>query len=108
MIRSALGFRILHVLFGLYLFFILGYVYACGIADRRDWLLFVSVGSLLLEGVVLLVWRGRCPITLLQERHGDDRGFFGLFLPRALWPYVIPFFAAVAGVGLLLVAWRCL
>ncbi|MHC5036244.1 MAG: hypothetical protein ACYTHM_02930 [Planctomycetota bacterium] len=106
--RTALFFRALHVLFGLYLFTILGIVYYCGITGETGVFLWIAAGSLLAEGLILLLWRGRCPISLVQERHGDDKGFFGLFLPRKAWPFVLPILSVVSAIGLLLVAVNCL
>ncbi|MHC4601307.1 MAG: hypothetical protein ACYS47_20115 [Planctomycetota bacterium] len=100
---KAFFFRALHVVLGLYLLFILGYVYICGLSGRRDGLLWIAVASLAFEGLVLLFWGGRCPVSLVQEKYGDDKGFFGLFLPRKAWPWVVPCLSAVSGLGILLV-----
>ncbi len=104
MSRTAALFRAVHIVLGFYLLFVIGYVYFCGFTGRRDVLLWVCIASLVIEGVVLAAWRGRCPVTLIQESHGDDKGFFGLFLPRRIWPFVIPFFTVVSILGILMVA----
>jgi len=52
-------------------------------------------------------WTGSCGIgEFLQRNLGDDRGFFGLFLPAWALPCVIPFFGVLTllGFGLLFVA----
>jgi hypothetical protein len=58
------------------------YILYCAIARRYDWTLLGAVAFILLEGLVLLINRFRCPLTTLAERWGADHGAItDLFLP---------------------------
>jgi len=59
--------------------------------------------SILLEGLLLFANKGECPLTLFQNRLGDDKGFFDLFLPNKALPYVIPIFTILTTLATILI-----
>jgi hypothetical protein len=67
----------------------------------------VAVGLLLVESVVLVVFRWTCPLTILVERQGVARGSVAdLFLPKWLADRVFPICGTAYGVGVALILWR--
>jgi hypothetical protein len=61
------------------------YILYCCVARRYDWTLLIAVGFILVEGLVLLINRFRCPLTTLAERWGADHGAVtDIFLPAWL------------------------
>ena len=74
----------------------LGYVWFCAVSGRRDRLLGAALGTLSVQGVVLLIGRGNCPLGPLQTRLGDPRPLFELVLPPRAARAAIPVFVAVA------------
>jgi len=102
--------RAVHVLIGLvlgacllYLYYVLltgaaltGYVWAAAAALGAEGLVFVAFGR-------------TCPFSLWQQRYGDDRGFFELFLPGRYARAAFPVLAVVSAIALILIglrAWR--
>jgi hypothetical protein len=62
-----------------------------GLAGRVTLLTWVSVGLVVVEGVVLVVSGWVCPLTLLAERLGATRGSVAdIFLPRWLADRIFP------------------
>lgn len=70
---------------------------------------FAIVGLVLLETLVLLVNRWRCPLTLVAERYTTDRSAnFDIFLPERLarWNKEIFGTLFLVGVVTLVLRWR--
>jgi hypothetical protein len=73
---------------------------------RRGPGVWACVGFLLLEGAGLVVGRGDCPMGRVQERWGDPKPFFELFLPPRAAKAAVPVLAMVASAALLGLAVR--
>lgn len=59
-----------------------------------------SAAFLVLEGGGLLIGRGDCPMGRVQERWGDPKPFFELFLPPRAAKAAVPILAVIALTGL--------
>lgn len=94
--------RTIHSAFGTFFILSILHVYFTAITKTLSPWLFLTVGSLIFEGLVLALNRGQCPLTYLQHRYGDDKGFFDLFLPEWLLPYVIPSLTIITLFGFVL------
>ena len=98
--------KFVHMVIFLLLSSCLGYLFYSGITETYNWVLFLAVGVLLLEGVVLLVNRGQCPLTLLAKTYGDETGrITDMFLPAWFVPHLfrVGITLFVSGVVLLVV-----
>ena len=87
------------------------YVLFCGLAARRDPLLAVAIGLVLLEGAVFLGNGMRCPLTELAQRYGDPKGYVGdTLFPEACTRYTFRVFGSLFAIGVVLVVanqlWR--
>lgn len=94
--------RSVHTVFALFFLTCLGYIYYCGFTGQISWVSWAAVGVLIAEGLALWINGGKCPLTSLQHKLGDDRAFFDLLLPTRILPYVIPFFVVVTIIGVIL------
>ena len=94
--------RIVHASFALLFITCIIFVYYCALTRLASPWLYPAIILLLIEGIALWMNKGNCPLEPIHLRYGDDKGFFGLFLPAKLLPYVIPGLAVIAAVGLLL------
>lgn len=77
----------------------LGYLLYAGIARRFNVIVPVAIASILLNGILLLLNKGRCPFTTLAEHQGAQRGSVtDIFLPdciaRNIFRVSFPFFIA--------------
>lgn len=81
----------------------------CGVVDRLDWLLWTSLGLVVVECVVFVGNGMVCPLTNMAKAHGAEKGYvFDAFLPERWTRYTPAVFGALFGIGLLLVLWRVL
>lgn len=92
---EAKGFRLAHTAWAVVGMASLGYIWACGMARRRDRPLAAAIAFLSVEGAALVVGRGDCPLGSFQRELGDPVPLFELVLPPR---------AAKAAIALLLMA----
>jgi len=95
--------RIIHVVIGLFFISCLAYLFISAFRpDITFWTYFCFI-SIILEGLLLFANKGECPLTLFQNRLGDNKGFFDLFLPGKALPFVIPVFSILTTLAAILI-----
>lgn len=83
------------------------YALYSGVADRVDSWTWIAVALLLVESLVLAVSGWTCPLTLLAERQGAERGSVAdIFLPVWLADRIFPVCGTLFGIALVLIAAR--
>ena len=87
----------------------IGYVMYAGIFDRVDAAVWIAIGLVVLEGVVLLTNDGKCPLTNVGARYTTERNdAFDIFLPNWLAKYNKLIFTSIFAIGVVLVLLRVL
>jgi len=95
--------RIIHIAIGLFFIACLVYLFVSAfLVELTFWTYFCFI-SIVLEGLILWANKGECPLTLFQNRLGDTKGFFDLFLPNKALPYVIPVFSILTTLATILI-----
>ncbi len=85
------------------------YVIASGAFNRITHWTWVAVVAIVLEGMILLVFRGRCPLTTVAERLGaSDGSVSDIFLPRWFADRIFPICTTMFLLGCAFVAARLL
>ena len=85
------------------------YALFSGIADRVNGWTWAAVGLLLVESVVLAASSWTCPLTILAERQGAERGSVSdIFLPKWFADRIFPICGTLYGIALLIILWRVL
>jgi len=80
------------------------YVFYAGVSGVKGNFLTVSIIAVVLEGIVLLLNKGQCPLTKLAVKYGDNhKRFYDSFLPKKLTPFVVPGLTLIFFIGLVLV-----
>lgn len=101
--------KVIHTAIWAFFVAAISYVVYCGLTNdisQRTW---IAAGLVVLEGLVLLVFGGRCPLTLIARNYSDsDRDNFDIFLPNWLARYNKLIFTSLYVFGLLLVGYRLL
>jgi hypothetical protein len=79
--------RSIHTLIAAFFIFCIGLLYYFALSGKSSpWIIWI-IAILLAEGVVLIVNRGRCPLSFFHQRYGDDKKFYDLFFPEKIAPY---------------------
>ena len=85
------------------------YILYAGIFDNINALVWVCVGLILMEGIILLICKWRCPLTLLSAKYTSDQyDGFDIFIPKWLARHNKTIFTSLFVLGLALVLWRIL
>ncbi|MCP9753143.1 hypothetical protein [Ferruginibacter sp. HRS2-29] len=85
------------------------YVCWCGISNHINLLTWIAIAAVSGEGLVLLVFKGYCPITLSARKYSDAKADnFDIFLPEWLAKYNKVIFTCLFVIGLAIVLWRVL
>ncbi len=80
------------------------YVFYAGVSGTKGIFLTISIITVAVEGIVLLLNKGKCPLTNLAVKYGDNyERFYDSFLPKRFTPFVVPGLTIVFFIGLILV-----
>ena len=83
------------------------YILYAGIFDKVNMLVWICVGLVFVEGIVLLICKWKCPFTLLGHKYTNDHHIgFDIFIPVWLAKNNKTIFSALFAVGFALVLWR--
>ncbi|MBP1614360.1 MAG: hypothetical protein H6Q13_1808 [Bacteroidetes bacterium] len=98
-----LGHTIIWVFF---VFMILFTLYS-GITNRIDRYTWAAILAVIMEGIVIWLFRGRCPLTIIARKYSNStKDNFDIFLPNWLAKYNKQIFTSLFLTGLLLVLIR--
>ena len=104
---KLIAVKLIHTL--IWFVFAAAILYVCyaGVFNRVSRPVWYCIGLVLIEGVVLLINKGKCPLTSLACKYTDIQPIgFDIFLPAWLAKYNKILFSSLFIVGLLLVLWR--
>lgn len=77
------------------------YVLYCAIVRIFDWTLFTAMAVILIDGLSIVLNRGRCPLTVLAEKYGArDGSVTNIILPAWASRYVFKFFTVFFAIEL--------
>ena len=85
------------------------YVLYAGIFDIVNTLVWICIGLVFIEGIVLLICKGKCPFTIIGYKYTENPQIgFDIFLPAWLAKSNKLIFTTIFVIGLILVLWRVL
>jgi len=98
--------KLVHSIIFIFMVACLGYILYCAAARRYDWTLLVALAAIFIEGLALLLNRGRCPLTTLAERWGAASGTVtDIFLPEWLTRHTFKISTVIVVIELVWLAW---
>ena len=99
--------RSIHTAIWLFYVFVFGYILFAGIFNRIDAFLWIAIGLVIFEGIILIINRWKCPLTVIAYKYSNDHKIgFDIFLPRIIAKYNKSFFVIVFLLELLLILYR--
>ena len=106
---KLLSVKLAHTLIWAFFVAVIVYVLYCGLANQLTTYTWIAIGLVIAEGLVLLVFGGRCPLTLVARNYSDSgRDNFDIFLPNWLARYNKLIFTSLYVIGLVVVGYRLL
>jgi hypothetical protein len=82
------GIKTIHT--GIWLFFnvVLGYMVYAVVANQIDKWVWIGLAFVMVEGIVLFIFQGVCPLTLIARKYTNStKNNFDIFLPNWLAKY---------------------
>jgi len=77
--------------------------------DRIGTLLWIAIALIVVEGIILLINGGSCPLTILGEEYTEQTDVgFDIFLPKWLAKNNKAIFTTIYFVGVIIVIYRVL
>lgn len=105
--NKLLTIKIVHTLIWLFFVIVIFYILYSGIANRVTLFTWIAIGLIVMEGVVLLVFKMFCPLTLMARQYSDsEKDNFDIFLPNWLAKHNKLIFTTIFVIGLVIVLWR--
>lgn len=99
--------KLLHTLIWLFLNAVIFYLLYAAIVNKIDYRVWVCVGLVGLEILVLALNRMRCPLTNVAERYAPaDKDNFDIYLPAWLARHNKTIYSIIFVIALLLLIWR--
>lgn len=106
--RHILASRVGHGLISLLFLLCIAAIYLGAWRSRVDLVTIAALAALSVEGVLVAVSGGNCPLGPLLRRLGDETPFFELFLSPRAAKLAVPILAAVSVLGAILLGARTL
>ncbi len=104
--RVVFVLRLIHSLIVLYLVAGIIFIYYSALTLQLSILLGIAIISLFIEGTLVILNHGHCPLAFIQRRFGDNVPFFDLILPPKYAKLAVPFFALLTLIGVILLGLR--
>lgn len=90
--------------FNVVIFYLL---YAAVFANKIDTSIWICIGLILLEGIVLLIFKGKCPLTVMARRYSSSASAnFDIFLPVWLAKYNKPIYTIIFVISIIIMVYR--
>jgi len=107
-VKTKLNFiKTIHTLIWLFFNVVIFYLLYAVVADKIDKWVWISIGCIFLEGIVLIVFKRMCPVTLIARRYSvSTRDNFDIFLPAWLARNNKLIYSIIVAISLLLLIYR--
>ncbi len=80
--------KIIHTLIWLFFNVVLFYMAYAVVVNKIDRLVWIGIALILLEGLVLLMFKKMCPLTIIARKYADStKDNFDIYLPNWLAKY---------------------
>ena len=101
--------KVVHTLIWIVFNVVIFYLLYAVIADRIDQWVWICLGLILLEALILIAFKNVCPLTIIARNYsGSDRANFDIFLPNWLAKYNKEIYTAIVFVAIIILIFRIL
>jgi len=105
--RKLLFIKIVHTAIWLFFNVVIFYLLYAAITDKIDVWVWICIGLVIIEALVLLAFKMFCPLTVMARKYSDSkRDNFDIFLPNWLAKYNKLIYSAIFGIAVIIVIYR--
>ncbi|MEH6957806.1 hypothetical protein [Neobacillus drentensis] len=99
--------KLLHTIIWFFYVLVIFYIFYTGVFNKVNIYTWTSIGLVIFEGIILMIFKGKCPLTVLGYKYTiNPQVGFDIFLPRWLAKHNKMIFGTIFAVGTLLVLFR--
>lgn len=99
--------KILHTVIWVFFNVVIFYLLYAVIQNKIDIWVWICLGLIALEVIILLIFRSVCPVTLLAEKYSDsDRANFDIYLPHWLAKYNKRIYSVIVLIAIIILLYR--
>ncbi len=105
--RELLVIKSVHTMIWLFFNMVIFYLLYAVIANIIDKWVWICIGLVAAEGIVLLAFKWLCPLTVLARKYSDStQDNFDIFLPNWLARYTKLIYTSIFGGSILILIYR--
>jgi hypothetical protein len=99
--------KAIHTLIWLFFNVVIFYLYYAALTNKITIWVWIGIGLILLEGLVLLMFKKLCPVTIIARRYSDStKDNFDIFLPNWLAKYNKEIYTTLFVIVLVIIVYR--
>jgi hypothetical protein len=99
--------KILHTVIWVFFNVVLFYLFYSVINNVITKWLWICIGIIVMEGLILLIFKGMCPLTLVAQKYSDSTKYnFDIYLPNWLARYNKLIYSLFFGLIIILLIYR--
>ena len=99
--------KLAHTLIWLFYNVVIFYFLYAVIINKIDKWVWICLGLVALEGIILLIFKWVCPLTLVARRYSDSqRDNFDIYLPNLLAKYNKIIYSAIVILGIIILCYQ--
>ncbi len=101
--------KLLHTAIWLFFNVVIFYLLYAVVVNKIDVWVWICLGLIVLETVILLIFKKVCPVTLIAKRFSDsDRANFDIYLPHWLAKYNKLIYSIIVLIAIVILFYRLL
>ena len=105
--NKLLAIKLIHTIIWAFFVFVIFYILYSGITNSINTFTWIGIGLIIGEGLVLLIFKMFCPLTLIARKYSDSqKDNFDIFLPNWLAKHNKLIFTSIFIIGLIIIAVR--
>jgi len=105
--KKLMIIRLIHSIIWMFFNLVIFYLFYAVIVNRIDVRVWICVGLIVLEGLVLLLFKRTCPVTLIARKYSDStKDNFDIYLPNWLAKYNKIIYTSLFVLVLILILFR--
>lgn len=107
--NQLLIIKIFHTAIWLFFNVVIFYLLYAALINKIDKWIWICIGLVLLEGMVLWIYNWFCPLTIVARRYTDStKENFDIFLPNWLAKYNKAIYTSIFSIALIILVYRLL
>lgn len=99
--------KLLHTLIWLFFNVVICYLLYAVFANKIDKWVWICIGLIVMEAIILLIFKSMCPVTLIAQKYSDSsKANFDIYLPNWLAKYNKLIYSAIVLAAIIILLYR--